>query len=67
LQRADLLLPSIGPVGTLGVLPSAVNEWFPGSPAVPFVLRGVGLLLVVVAHWTARRHRDRPVSVDEQA
>jgi len=62
-QRADLLLLSIGAVGTLVLLPAAVNEWFPGSAAVPFVLLGVGLLLVAVALWTARRHRDGPASV----
>lgn len=58
-QRADLLLLAVGALGTLGVLPAATNEWFPGSVAVPFVLLGVGLLLVAIALWTARRHRDR--------
>jgi hypothetical protein len=59
-QRADLLLLAIGAVGTLGVLPSAVNEWFPDTAAVPFVLLAVGLALVGIALWTTRRHRDRP-------
>lgn len=57
-QRADLLLLAVGALGTLVVLPAAANEWFPGSVAVPFVLLGVGLLLVSIALWTARRHRD---------
>jgi hypothetical protein len=66
-RRADLLLLSIVAAGTLGVLPAAVNEWFPGSAAVPFVLLAVGLLLVVVAVRTARRHADRQASVAPHA
>jgi hypothetical protein len=59
-QRADLVLLAIGAVGTLGVLPSAVNEWFPDTAAVPFVMLAVGLALVGIALWTTRRHRERP-------
>ena len=57
---SDLLLLGVGAAGTLMVLPAAVTEWFPDSDAVPFVLLAMGLLLVLTAVWTARRHRDRP-------
>jgi hypothetical protein len=53
----DLVVLGIGAVGTLGVLPAAIAEWFPDSDAVPFVVLGTGLLLVGVAVWTARRNR----------
>jgi hypothetical protein len=58
--RSDLPLLAVGALGTLMVLPAAATEWFPDSDAVPFVLLAVGLLLVLTAVWTARRHRDRP-------
>lgn len=54
----DLLLLAVGSVGTLMVLPAIVNEWFPDSQAMPFVLLGFGLLLVGVAVWTARRRKE---------
>jgi hypothetical protein len=57
---SDLLLLAVGAFGTLMVLPAAATEWFPDSDAVPFVLLAMGLLLVLTAVWTARRHRDRP-------
>lgn len=57
---SDLPLLAVGALGTLNVLPAAVSEWFPDSDAVPFALLGVGLVLVLLAVWTARRHRDRP-------
>jgi hypothetical protein len=56
---ADLVLLAIGAVGTLIVLPSAVNYWFPGSSSAPLALLGVGLALVGIAVWTSRRrHRQ---------
>jgi hypothetical protein len=58
--QSDLLLLGVGAIGTLMVLPAAATEWFPDSDAVPFVLLAMGLLLVLTAVWTARRHRDRP-------
>jgi hypothetical protein len=58
--QSDLLLLAVGAMGTLMVLPAAATEWFPDSDAVPFVLLAMGLLLVLAAVWTARRHRDRP-------
>jgi hypothetical protein len=57
---SDLLLLAVGAIGTLVVLPAAVTEWFPDSDVVPFVLFALGLLLVLVAVWTARRQRSRP-------
>ncbi|MBF4769572.1 DUF2157 domain-containing protein [Nocardioides agariphilus] len=57
---ADLPLLAVGAFGTLNVLPAAVNEWFPDSDAVPFALLGVGLLLVLLAVWTARRRSVQP-------
>lgn len=59
LLQADLVLFAIGAVGTLVVLPSAVSEWFPGSAAAPLALLGVGLALVGMAVWTARRRHDQ--------
>jgi hypothetical protein len=58
--QSDLLLLGVGAIGTLMVLPAAATEWFPDSDAVPFVLFAMGLLLVLTAVWTTRRHRDRP-------
>jgi hypothetical protein len=55
---SDLVLLAVGTLGTLLVLPAAVIEWFPASDAAPFVLLALGLLLVAVAVWTSRRHRE---------
>jgi len=60
--QADLVLLAVGAAGTLLVIPSAVAEWFPDSTAVPFVLLGLGLALVGVAVWTARRRPARRTS-----
>jgi hypothetical protein len=57
--RADLLLVAVGAAGTLLVIPSAVAEWFPDSSAAPFVFLGIGLTLVGMAVWTARRRSAR--------
>lgn len=54
---ADLVLLGVGAAGTLAVLPAAMGEWFPDSTVMPFVLLGIGLLLVLAALWTARRRR----------
>lgn len=43
-----------GAVGTLMIVPRAVNEWFPGELTAPFVLLGLGGGLVVLAVWIAR-------------
>ena len=45
-------------VGTLGLLvnlPRAITLWFPDSSAVPYVLLGVGCVMVAVAVGVARR------------
>lgn len=55
----DLVVLAVGAVGMLAVLPQAITLWFPDSSAVPYVLLAVGLLLVGVAVWTARRRRVR--------
>jgi hypothetical protein len=57
--QGDLVLLAIGAAGTLLVIPSAAAEWFPNSSALPFVLLGVGLALVGMAVWTARRRSGR--------
>lgn len=43
-----------GAIGTLMIVPRAVNEWFPGELTAPFVLLGLGGGLVVLAVWIAR-------------
>ena len=43
-----------GALGTLLIVPRAVNEWFPGELTAPFVLLGLGGGLVVLAVWIAR-------------
>lgn len=59
-RTGDLVVLGIGALGTLGVLPAALAEWFPDSDAVPFVVLATGLLLVGVSVWTARRGRLVP-------
>jgi hypothetical protein len=49
----DLLLLAVGAVGALNILPTVVNEWFPGELAAPLVLLGVGALLVATAVYVA--------------
>lgn len=53
LARALPML-GVGAVGTLMIVPRAVNEWFPGELTAPFVLLGIGGGLVVLAVWIAR-------------
>jgi hypothetical protein len=60
IRTGDLVVLGVGALGTLGVLPAAIAEWFPDSDAVPFVVLGTGLLLVGVSVWTARRGRLVP-------
>ncbi len=60
IRTGDLLVLGVGALGTLGVLPAAIAEWFPDSDAVPFVVLATGLLLVGVSVWTARRSRVAP-------
>ena len=43
-----------GALGTLMIVPRAVDEWFPGELTAPFVLLGLGGGLVVLAVWIAR-------------
>lgn len=54
----DVILLGIGAVAALGTLPVAVNEWFPNALAAPLALLVVGLALVGIAVWTARRRKD---------
>lgn len=54
---ANLALLGVGAAGTLVVVPSLVNVWFPDSDATPPVLLALGLVLVLAALWTARRRQ----------
>jgi len=51
----DLVLLAVGALGTLMILPTAANQWFPGRLAAPLTLVAVGAGLVVVAVWIAVR------------
>jgi LPXTG-motif cell wall-anchored protein len=55
LHRVPLI--GIGAVGTLYVIPDAANEYLPGSVAAPLAVAVVGLVLLGVALWLARRRR----------
>lgn len=61
--EADLVLLGVGAVGTLTVLPAVIGEWFPESTVMPFVLLGIGVLLVLAALWSTRR-RHTPSHLD---
>jgi hypothetical protein len=50
----ELPLLGAGAIGTLLIVPRAVDEWFPGELTAPFVLLGVGGGLVALAVWIAR-------------
>lgn len=50
----ELPMLAAGALGTLLIVPRAVNEWFPGELTAPFVLLGLGAGLVVLAVWIAR-------------
>jgi hypothetical protein len=50
----ELPMLAAGALGTLMIVPRAVNEWFPGELTAPFVLLGLGGGLVVLAVWIAR-------------
>ncbi|GAB3767347.1 hypothetical protein FB382_001604 [Nocardioides ginsengisegetis] len=54
----DLVLLAIGAVGTLRILPRAIDAWFPDTAAVPVALLAVGIVLVAVTLWAARRGRS---------
>lgn len=53
----ELPMLGSGAVGTLMVVPRAVNEWFPGELTAPFVLLALGGGLVVLAVWIARTRK----------
>ena len=55
----SLILLAVGSLGLLGLLPLAVTRWFPDTVLVPAVLLTMGLLLVAVAVFTARRRARR--------
>lgn len=57
--RADLALLAVSAAGTVLVLPAVVNEWFDGAAAAPYALLVVGLVLVALSLWTARRASAR--------
>ena len=54
----DIILLGIGAIAALGTLPVAVKDWFPNTLAGPLALLMVGLTLVGVAVWTARRRKE---------
>lgn len=51
----DLALLAVGALGTLNVLPAAVSTWWPETLAAPLALLVVGVVLVLVALYVARR------------
>ena len=53
----DLVMVGIGSLGLLQLLPMVLSEWFPDTVAAPFVLLGVGVLVLGTAVWTAMRGR----------
>jgi hypothetical protein len=50
----DLPMVVVGSLGLLQMLPQVVSEWFPDSLAAPFVLLGVGVVVLGLSVWTAR-------------
>lgn len=51
----DLLLLGVGTLGLLFNVPSAITRWFPDTLAAAYGLLVMGLALVLVAIWIARR------------
>ncbi len=65
LERAWLFL--VGAFGVFVVVPQAVDRFLPSSAARPLTLLGVGVVLIGVALWLARRRageRTEPVAPD---
>ncbi len=56
--KRDLVVLGVASVGTLIVLPMVVDRYFPGVLPAALSLVGVGLLLVVLAVFVARRRRE---------
>ncbi len=56
--QRDLVVLGVASVGTLIVLPIAVDRFFPGVLPAALSLVGVGLSLVVLAVFVARRRRE---------
>jgi uncharacterized membrane protein len=56
--KRDLVVLGVASVGTLIVLPMAVDRYFPGVLPAALSLVGVGLVLVVLAVSVARRRRE---------
>lgn len=52
----DLVLLGVGTVGLMINVPAATTRWFPDSLAAAYGLLLMGLALVLVAVWIARRH-----------
>jgi LPXTG-motif cell wall-anchored protein len=47
----------IGAAGTLWVIPKTANRYLPGSVAAPLAVAIVGLVLLGIALWLARRRK----------
>jgi hypothetical protein len=56
--KRDLVVLGVASVGTLIVLPMAVDRYFPGVLPAALSLIGVGLLLVLLAVFVARRRKE---------
>jgi Predicted membrane protein (DUF2157) len=54
----NLVVLSIGAVGTLMILPETMEYYFPGALAAPLALLAAGVLLVVAALRTTRPRRE---------
>jgi hypothetical protein len=57
-RRHDLAMVAVGALGLLQMLPMVLSEWFPDTVAAPFVLLGVGAVVLALAVWAAVRGRD---------
>jgi LPXTG-motif cell wall-anchored protein len=53
-------LIGIGAVGTLYVVPDVATRYLPGTVAAPLAVAVVGLVLLGVALWLAKRRRKEP-------
>jgi hypothetical protein len=53
----ELLFVGVGAIGVVAVIPDAVWRYLPDSSAAPLAVFVVGLFLVCLAIWLARRHR----------
>lgn len=59
-----MALVGVGAIGILAVVPETMTRYLPDSAAAPLAVFVVGLTLVTLAIWLARRRRHRPTDAD---